>query len=155
VVFPHRSDTSSELKLLEFTVEFEKGTTGSVGWLSCHDAGVETTISPYDLTDSFNNSLFLNITQRKAFGPKVNHSTKILGDNLRINHTESATKVICCRKFVGTHEKQKKYSIELADGTEVDATLSENDDDKIRVLPMISFSGKVKVSGLKYSVDEL
>jgi len=142
----------SGLKLLEFTVEFEKGATGFVGWMN---------ISPelrgmpniYDipcnnLTGSYDNSLFLNITERKAFGPKDNKTDRIniLGENLRINHIESATKVIC--RLGGA--SKRKYLIELADGTEFDATLT-----KSYVWPIISFSGKVIVSGLKYDIDEL
>ncbi|KAL7490457.1 hypothetical protein ACHAWT_000045 [Skeletonema menzelii] len=155
VAYPHRSllcEYGSELKLTEFIVEFEKGTTGAVGWITCTDMGDNTNITGQlkgSENSMYHNSMYLNIAERKAYGWK-----SILSENLRMNHTEEATKLVC-RRSGGTHQ-QRKYSIELADGTKVDSILSDLDDgNDYRVLPMISFSGKVTVSGLKYAIDEL
>ncbi len=159
VVYPHRSiGGRPELKLLEFTAEFEKGTTGIVGWVQCTDEGVATSISS-SFKGSRSNCMFLSIEKRKAFGPKANTSgapDNILDENLRVDHVEAATKVVC-RRSGGTHIiTQRKHSIELEDGTKVEAIL--NDDlrqDYDRLLPFILFSGRVTVSGLKYAIDEL
>ena len=87
VVFPHRS---TGLKLNEFTVEFEKGATGIVGWVEFNDNGADTAPSCINLTRSYPNGVFLNIAERKAYGPKNNRSgaDTILGENLRMNHTK-------------------------------------------------------------------
>jgi len=152
VAYPHRSllcEYGSELKLTEFIVEFEKGTTGAVGWITCTDMGDNTNITGQlkgSENSMYQNSMYLNIAERKAYGWK-----SILGENLRMNHTEEATKLVC-RRSGGTHQ-QRKYSIELADGTKVDAILRNPRKD--RVLPVIFFSGKVRVYGLKYDIDDL
>mmetsp|Transcript_5787 Transcript_5787/g.8973 ORF Transcript_5787/g.8973 Transcript_5787/m.8973 type:complete len:385 (-) Transcript_5787:132-1286(-) len=160
VVYPHRSiATRPELKLLEFTVEFEKGTTGYVGWVQCTDEGARTII-PVSFKGSLPNSMFLSIEERKAFGPKANTGyapDNILGENLRVDHAEAATKVVC-RRSGGTHITQREHSIELEDGTKVEAILNDGPhdyNDNVRLLPFILFSGKVTVSGLKYAIDEL
>ena len=163
VVCPHRSlqhsrNYGSELKLLEFTVEFEKGTTGAVGWQLCYDSGDETGIT-HQLNGSWYSGMYLNISERKVFGPKFGSQNKILIENLRIDHTEVATKLVC-RRSGGIHNKERKYSIELADGTKVDQVFrdpspDDGDDPENRVLPVILFSGKVTVSGLKYAINEL
>jgi len=154
VVFPHKS---TGLKLNEFTVEFEKGATGSVGWVEFNDNGADTATTHINLTRSYPNGVFLNIAERKAYGPKNNRSgaDTILGENLRMNHTETATKLVC-RRVGGTHKTQRKYSIELVDGTKIDATLIDPEPNYGNcVLPIIAFSGKVTVSGLRYAIGEL
>ena len=165
VVCPHRSlqhstNYGSELKLLEFTVEFEKGTTGAVGWQRCYDSGDDTGIT-HQLNGSWDSGMYLHISERKIFGPtsRFGDQNKILSENLRIDHTEVATKLVC-RRSGGRHNKERKYSIELADGTKVDQVFrdpspDDGDDPENRVLPVILFSGKVTVSGLKYAIDEL
>ena len=50
----------------EFTVEFEKGTSGAVGWYNCVDNG--STFSK-ELNVAVSNSIYLNITERKIYGP--------------------------------------------------------------------------------------
>ncbi len=157
VAYPHRSlDLGPELKLLEFTVEFEKGATGRVGWIHWgKDLGVETRISN-GIIGSQPNSIFMSIAERKVFGPRSNNNNYILGENLRIDNAEAATKVVC-RRSGGSHITQRKYSIELEDGTTFDASLKDDPQpcNKDRLLPFILFSGKVTVSGLKYAIDEL
>ena len=144
-----------KLNLLEFTVEFDKGTTGSVGWVS--SSYTPTNVSGLNCSKSLENSLFLNVGERKAFGPRTSstrggrheYNDKILAENLRINHTESTTKVTC-RRFGGDKKDEKKFSIGLEDGTTVEETMSD-----YGRKPMIVFTGKVIVSGLKYAIDEL
>lgn len=161
VVYPHRSNDvgSPELKLLEFTVEFEKGATGIVGWIHCSDKGVETRISN-GIKGSQANSIFLSIAERKVFGPRSNRSgapNNILCENLRIDNSEAATKVVCRRSGGTQHNTQRKHSVELEDGTNVETFLNDDPrpDNVYRLLPFILFSGKVTVSDLKYAIDEL
>jgi len=98
------------------------------------------------------NSIFLNITERKIFGPD-----SILEENMSINYKKSATKVIC------RHDGLREYSIEVvgvnSSSGGVAAKLSHerprNSFSDIAIFPMISFSGKVTVSGLKYAIDQL
>lgn len=154
VVFPHRS---TGLKLNEFTVEFEKGATGVVGWVEFVDNGADTATTHINFAKSYpQNGLFLNIAERKAYGPYNNNDVNtILGENLRMNHTEAATKLVC-RRVGGTHKTQRKYSIELTDGTKVDTNMIDPQPNRdTRVLPIIAFSGKVTVSDLSYAIDEL
>jgi len=153
VVFPHKS---TGLKLNEFTVEFEKGATGVVGWVEFTDNGADTPTSSINFARSYpRNGLFLNIAERKAYGPNNNNGNTILGENLRMNHTETVTKLVC-RRVGGAHKTQRKYSIELADGTNVDTNIIDpQDSHNTRVMPVIAFSGKVTVSGLRYAIDEL
>lgn len=130
----------------EFTVEYEKGTTGSVGWLQCADKGLDTTVF-HPLTESVGNSIFLNVTERKIFGPM-----SILEDNMMMNCNGSRTKVIC--KYDG----QMRYSIEV-DGVSVRGgvatTLNKPSRFELCIFPVISFRGKVTVTGLKYAIDKL
>ena len=136
----------------EFTVEFEKGTDGAVGWLFAEDNGRKSVLSR-TLTEVAHNSIFLSVPERKIFGP-----TSILKENMSFNYKESATKVVC------RHDGHQEYSIEVAgvSPTEggVATTLQKSkqssyDSPYARVFPMISFSGKVTVSGLKYAIDQL
>ena len=159
VVYPQRfHNIGSELRLLEFTVEFEKGATGVVGWVQCKDNGNETSLTGQvgQVQGSLPNSIFLNIAERKVFGPKRSSiPNTILGENLRIDHTEEATKIVC-RRSSGALDKPGKYSIELGDGTKFGLNLcGMNLGNYDRLLPMVSFSGKVTVSGLKYDINEL
>ena len=154
LVRPHRIlATKPALKLVEFTVEFEKGTNGCVGWLHTKDKLAETKIvSGVDFKHSFPNSLYLNLGERKAFGPSCTDNN-VLAKNLRINHTESTTKLVC-RRSGGHNVKSRRFSVQLEDGTEVDAMLDYENSSKT-VMPMIVFSGKVTVSDLNYAIDEL
>ena len=125
---------------LEFTIEFDKGASGAVGWICCKDEGKNTKwCRSFD--EVVSGSLFLNIEERTVYGP-----TSVLEQNMRINHTESSTKVICGRSRI---DGQMEYSIEVGDNAKVEATISSN------LLPVIQFSGKVTVSGIKYDVDTL
>ncbi|KAL7526845.1 hypothetical protein ACHAXR_001677 [Thalassiosira sp. AJA248-18] len=127
----------------EFTVEFEKGAKGAVGWLGCVNMGA---FSHTSLDQTVENSIFLNITERKIFGP-----AQILEENMKIDHMESPTKVTC------KNDGHGKYSIEVVDACPpggVAATL-EKSSGKYFVFPMISFSGNVTVSGFKYAIDDL
>lgn len=97
------------------------------------------------------NSLILNIAERTVFGPN-----KILEQNMRIDHNESTTKVVCRRSGSPT---QREFSIEVGDNAKVAATMVDKHTTtngcRRRVLPMIQFSGKVTVSAIKYATDEL
>ena len=89
----------------EFTVVFEKGTAGAVGWLG-FDKDKDTD-SPYShLLDGFRdnqeNSIVLSITERKIFGPD-----KILDENMRIDHMVSTTKITCRYGGDGEYSTQK------------------------------------------------
>ncbi|KAL7547219.1 hypothetical protein ACHAWF_010542 [Thalassiosira exigua] len=53
--------------LSEFTVVFEKGATGAVGWMECLDKGVDTT-NTNPLAGTMSNCLYLNIKERKVYG---------------------------------------------------------------------------------------
>ena len=128
--------------VLEFTVEFDQGSAGVVGWTD------SISISKDSLNEVVDNCLFLNIGERKVFGP-----SDILEENLMIDHTADATKITC--RYVGN----EKYSIEVTDASSdapivtTEATLTKNG--TCRSFPMISFFGKVTVSGFKYAIDEL
>jgi len=148
----HDSGKFKDVGVREFTVEFEKGTSGSVGWLDRYSDGSGSDISRSMLSEVVGNSIFLNITDRKIFGP-----SSILEENMGINYKKSATKVIC------RHDGLREYSIEVvgvnSSSGGVAATLSHerprNSFSDIAIFPMISFSGKVTVSGLKYAIDQL
>ena len=146
----------------EFTVVFEKGTTGAVGWLD-FDKDTDKD-SPYShLLDGFRdnqeNSIVLSVTERKIFGPD-----RILEENMKIDHMVSTTKITC--RYGGDRE-YGEYSIEVVDvsppggvattlkKSRVVSTGSYGSSRTIYVRPMISFSGKVTVSGLKYRIDHL
>ena len=100
------------------------------------------------MNEVVDNCLFLNIGERKVFGP-----SDILEENLMIDHTADATKITC--RYVGN----EKYSIEVTDASSdapivtTEATLTKTR--SCRSFPMISFFGKVTVSGFKYAIDEL
>ena len=129
----------------EFTVEFEKGTSGAVGWVYCQFAdgsgGHDTSFD-----NSLSDSLILNVTERKVFGP-----VSILEQNMRVNHTDSTTKVNCHRSGRKRGAVTREYSIEVADNERVALALSI----KPFILPVIYFSGSVTVSGLKYAINEI
>ena len=130
----------------EFTVEFEKGTSGAVGWYSCAFKGKDSVVT-HTLDVCVPNSLILNIKDRKIFGAE-----DVLAENMKIDYMESATKVLC------RHDGNKQYSIALMDDSstgEVVETSLVKINGSHRVLPMVSFTGKVTVSGLKYAIDEL
>ena len=96
--------------------------------------------------EALKNSIFLNITDRKLWGKRI------LEENLNIAHMASVTKVIC------TYDGDKKYTIQVVDESGPVCGGSETiflDTNGYRVFPMISFSGKVTVSGLKYAIDKL
>lgn len=139
----HRCLMSPEV--LEFTVEFDKGTSGAVGWIPCIDRGKDTESNcSFDAVEG--NSLFLNIEARTIFGP-----AKVLEQNMRINHTDSSTKVICQRSTM--NNKQMESSIEVGDNAKVTANIPYYDN--YSFLPVIQFTGKVTVSGIKYAIDQL
>lgn len=147
VVHPYNSMRTP--KVIAFTVEFDKGTCGAVGWLSCKDEGHSSTIpGTYTFDATLSSSLFLNIAERKVFGP----NDAVLEENMRLNHTESTTKSICQRSG---NSDQKDFSIEVGDNAKVAANISDCYKNPARVLPMIYFSGKVTVSGIKYAIDVL
>lgn len=124
----------------EFIVEFEKGSTGAVGWWSSSDS---TTSFSNTFEDCVSRSVFLNITERKVFA-----YSGILAENMKIDHVASTTKVIC------TYDGRGKYSIEVEGTDPIDSKLS-TEYNNTRVRPMISFSGKVTISNVKYAIDEL
>lgn len=126
----------------EFTVEFEKGTKGAVGWLNCANEGKDSG-HPHPLNESKANSIFLNISERKIFGPSTT-----LDENIKIDHMESTIKVIC-------RHAHGEYSIEVVDVSPIEIAATFKESVNCLVFPMISFSGTVLVSGFKYAVDEL
>ena len=67
---------------------------------------------------------------------------------MKIDHVASTTKVIC------THDGRGKYSIEVEGTDPIDSKLS-TEYVNTPVRPMISFSGKVTISNVKYAIDEL
>eukprot|EP00979_Chaetoceros_neogracilis_P008512 scaffold1895_cov222-Chaetoceros_neogracile.AAC.3 len=137
----------------EFTVEFEKGTKGIVGWTNGNHNKDCAIRQPYKIMP---NSIFLNVTERKILGP-----TTILKENMNIDHMNSATKIVC------RHDGKLQFSIEVLDDIFDSSTsqVAKAALDKRRrndttgkyttVFPIISFIGKVKVSNLKYAIDEL
>jgi len=134
----------------EFTVEFDKGTGGIVGWFCTHYKSVVYNLP--DFTDGMDNHFLLDIADRKLY----DNNGGLREENLKIAHMASVTKVVC------TYDGQKKYSIHVVDesgqpvcgGSDtLEKRMTRRQDD--RVIPMISFSGKVTVSGLKYAIDEL
>lgn len=132
--------------VLEFTVELGKDTMGAVGWLYCTDNSQSNKITcTFDAV--MNRSIFLNIAERKVFGP-----TAILEQNMRIDHAESLTKVICQRSgSLG----QRDFSITVGDNAKVSASIANCfPHELVRILPIIHFSGKVTVSDVKYALDE-
>ncbi|KAL7537239.1 hypothetical protein ACHAWF_005703 [Thalassiosira exigua] len=156
----------SSASVSEFTVEFEKGTTGVLGWLDCNRATAIGWLGPDHKIDkdsrllllnkSVPNSCFLSIADRKIFGPDG-----VLEENMNmwIDHLDTATKITC------RHDGNGEYSIEVVGISPpggVAAMLQTRRDIGegystvyAPVFPMISFSGKVVVSGLKYAVDKL
>jgi hypothetical protein len=135
-------------EIIEFTVEFDKGTCGAVGWVYCKDDGHDSKISR-TFNEVMGDSLFLNIAERKVFGP-----TEILEQNMRVNHADSTTKVVCQRSR-SLDQNKKIFSIAVGDNAKVAATVADGLRNNFRVLPMIHFSGKVTVSGIKYDIDGL
>lgn len=129
----------------EFTVEFDKGTSGAVGWFFCERDGSGTFDTSFD--ESLSHSLILNVTERKVFGPK-----SILEENMRVNHTDSTTKVDCQRSGQKRNTLTREYSIEVADNERVAHSIDNLHSD---ILPLIHFSGSVTISGLKYAINEL
>ena len=127
----------------EFTVEFEKGTSGAAGWFSCYSDGLGRYETSFD--ESLSDSLILNITERKVLGPE-----SILEQNMRVNHTDSTTKVNCQRSGQKRNDSSREYSIEVADNERVALSLNHE-----AILPVIYFSGSVTISGLKYAINEL
>ena len=51
----------------EFTVEFDKGTGGSVGWLCSYDEGMNSQCTRSSFEEALKN-IILNITDRKYYG---------------------------------------------------------------------------------------
>ena len=88
----------------EFTVEFDKGTGGSVGWSCSYDEGMNSQCTRSSFDEALKNSIFLNITDRKLWG-----SAAMLEENLKIAHMASVTKVVC------TYDGDKKYTIQVVD----------------------------------------
>ena len=68
----------------EFTVEFDNGTGGSVGWLYSYNEGMNSSCTRSSFDEALKNSIFLNITDRKLWG-----SAGILEENLNIAHMAS------------------------------------------------------------------
>ncbi len=123
----------------EFTVEFDKGSTGAVGWWSTDS----TSSFVNNFEECVTNSIFLNVTERKV----IAHNG-ILAENMKIDHMASTTKVIC------THDGLDKYSIEVEGSNPIGVKLTKRLGSR-RVHPMISFFGKATISNLKYTIDEL
>lgn len=148
VVHPYSANMFTP-EIHEFTVEFDKGAIGAVGWVFCKDDGFDSKISStFDAV--MGNSLFFNIEERKVFGP-----TDLLEQNMRVNHSDSTTKVICQRSG-NLGQDEKIFSITVGENAKVAATIPDNfRSDQFRVLPMIRFCGKVTVSGIKYDIDGL
>ena len=146
----YRLGSFADAGVSEFTVEFEKGASGAVGWYNCVDNG--RTFSK-ELNVAVNNSIYLNITERKIYGPNG-----VLQENMMIDNVQSTTKIIC------RHDGRQAYSVELKDDSPnpnciATKTLVKSEhysgSQYYRVLPMIKFKGKVTVSNLKYAIDEL
>ena len=133
----------SSVGVSEFTVEFETGTIqGAVGWIFTEDS-----VHSHPLNEAVPNSIFYNLAERKLYG-----TDNILQENV------SATTIICRRRG------KKEYSVELVNASPtndgaatatVEEEISSRDYSTLCVLPMISFTGKVTVSNLKYAIDEL
>jgi len=96
----------------------------------------QCTRSSFD--EAVDDSIYLNITDRKLWG-----SADILEENLNIAHMASVTKVICT------------YVVDESGPVCGGSETIFLDTAGYRVFPMISFSGKVTVSGLKYDIDKL
>ena len=143
VIHPYEGISAPEAH--EFTVEFDKGTSGAVGWFFCEADGS----GEYDISfdQSLSHSLILNITERKVFGQE-----STLEQNMRVNHTDSTTKVNCHRSGKKRHASSREYSIEVADNERVAHSIHIVHSD---ILPLIHFSGSVAISGLKYAINEL
>ena len=86
----------------EFTVVFEQGTTGAVGWLD-FDPVVDKDSAHSRILDGIRKtSIVLSITERKIFGPDG-----ILEENMRIDHMVSTTKITCRYGGDGEYSTQK------------------------------------------------
>lgn len=131
----------------EFTVEFDKGTSGAVGWYYTDAGGINSINTSFDRP--LNHSLILNITERKIFGKEGKEST--LEQNMRVNHTDSTTKVNCQRSVERRIAATREFSIEVADNERAALSTSRS----TISLPLIYFSGRVTISGLKYAINEL
>ena len=134
----------------EFTVEFDKGTGGIVGWFCTNHTSSIYTLP--DFNDGMDNHFLLDIADRKLY----DNNGGLREENLKIAHMASVTKVVC------TYDGHETYSIHVVDesGQPVcggSDTLEKRMTRRLdhRVIPMISFYGKVTVSGLKYAIDEL
>jgi hypothetical protein len=139
-IHPYEGISAPEVH--EFTVEFDKGTSGAVGWFYTNRNGSSSIGTSFDC--SLSHSLILNVTARKVFGPE-----STLQQNMRINHTDSTTKVNCHRSGKKRNTSSREYSIEVADNERVALSMSAS------ILPVIYFSGSVTISGLKYAINEL
>ena len=90
----------------EFTVEFDKGTGGSVGWLCSYGEGMNSQCTRSSFDEAVDDSIYLNITDRKLWVG----SADILEENLNIAHMASVTKVVC------TYDgRSEKYTIQVVD----------------------------------------
>ena len=70
---------------------------------------------------------------------------------MRVNHTDSTTKVNCQRSVDRRNAATREFSIEVADNERVALSTSRS----AISLPLIYFSGSVTISGLKYAINEL
>ena len=151
VVHPYKFHYQKEIwtpEVNEFTVEFEKGTSGAVGWFTCYRDGSGTLDTSFN--NSLSHSLILNVTERKVFGPE-----STLEQNMRVNHTDSTTKVNCHRSGKKRHASSREYSIEVTDNERVALSLNNEAIEFKTILPLIYFSGSVLISGLHYAINEL
>ena len=122
----------------EFTVEFDKGTGGIVGWFRTDYKNVVYTLPDFD--DDMDH-LLLDIAERKLY------DTSGKTENLEIAHMASATKVVCI------YDGHGNYSIHVVDesgpvcgGSE---TIFLNKSTSYRVFPMISFLWKSDGIGIE------
>eukprot|EP00574_Skeletonema_japonicum_P013878 CAMPEP_0201716398 /NCGR_PEP_ID=MMETSP0593-20130828/2375_1 /ASSEMBLY_ACC=CAM_ASM_000672 /TAXON_ID=267983 /ORGANISM="Skeletonema japonicum, Strain CCMP2506" /LENGTH=336 /DNA_ID=CAMNT_0048206189 /DNA_START=1051 /DNA_END=2061 /DNA_ORIENTATION=+ len=144
VLHPSGEYRNMSPQVLEFAVEFDKGASGAVGWIRCKDEGKDSKVT-CSFNEALANALFLNIEERIIFGPEA-----ALDQNMRINHNESSTKVICKRSGI---EGEMELSIEVLEDAKAVANLPKSC--QYDLLPVIQFMGKVTVSGIKYAIDQL
>ena len=142
VVHPHKYLNIPQVT--EFTVEFDKGTSGAVGWFVAEDqyGNYDKRVLTIPLNTPQTKSIYLNVTERKVF---CSDFTK---DNLRINHNDEVTTVTCQRGRCS--EGKRTFSIQVGDDERIDGELQNKS-----ILPMIDFSGKVTISGMKFDIDAL
>ena len=111
----------------------------------------------HKMASKADNSIFLNVSERKIFG-----QNGVLRDNMSLDHTSSNIKIICSHDG---YDGVDKYSVEVVDakgntcGNTCTLTKSISNSTstsmKSRIFPVIRFNGKVTVSNLMYAIGDL